>query len=79
MIGFDLFAQELGSLPWCPVLADAPAEGLPWPARHERVAPPHAIRPFQDVWLCSGTMRILAADNRSTAPFPVLFCSIILL
>ncbi|BDA44284.1 probable Sacsin [Coccomyxa sp. Obi] len=59
------FWAELGGLAWCPVLAKAPFEGLPWPTQHELVAPPRAIRPLQDLWFCCGTMRILAAECRS--------------
>jgi sacsin len=64
--------QEMGGLAWCPVLAEAPVEGLPWPTRQELVAPPRAIRPLQDLWLCSGNMRILAADCRSCSPLSAL-------
>ena len=60
--------QEMGGLAWCPVLAKAPFEGLPWPKQQELVAPPRAMRPLQDLWLCSGTMRILAADCRCYFP-----------
>lgn len=58
----------MGSLAWCPVLSDAPFDGLPWPTKRELVAPPRAIRPLQDLWFCSGTMRILATDCRYLAP-----------
>ena len=62
-------AQELGGLAWCPVLERAPFDGVPWPQRAERVGPPRAVRPLQDLWLCSGCLSMLAADCR-WAPCP---------
>lgn len=56
--------QELGNIAWCPVLAEAPVVGLPWPSSGERVAPPRGTRPLSEAWLCSSTLRLLSTECR---------------
>eukprot|EP00959_Pyramimonas_sp_CCMP1952_P244615 5113317-Pyramimonas_sp.AAC.1 len=36
----DKLLSQLLHIAWCPVLAEAPAEGLPWHPSPARVAPP---------------------------------------
>lgn len=61
------FWVQLSNIKWCPVLQKSPAPGLPWPPQQDQLAPPRAVRPQADMWLCSSCMRILDGQCRSAA------------
>jgi sacsin len=61
----DAFWTTLASIPWCPVLAEAPSALLPWPSSNgalAKLAPPRACRPVADAWLVSSCCRLVDAD-----------------
>lgn len=60
------FWSELKMICWCPVLASAPFQTLPWPVVTSTVAPPKLVRPKTDMWLVSASMRILDGECSST-------------
>ena len=61
------FWVQLSNIKWCPVLRSSPAPGLPWPPQQDQLAPPRAVRPQADMWLCSSCMRILDGQCRSAS------------
>ena len=65
----EVFVAQLSSIAWVPVAVEAPSDepGLPWPAGVSTVAPPNAVRPPGDIWLCSATLRIIESEPRSAA------------
>ncbi|KAL9266715.1 Sacsin-like protein, partial [Drosera capensis] len=68
-VGSDLdkFWSDLRVICWCPVVVSAPYPTLPWPAVSSAVAPPKLVRLKTDMWLASGSMRILDGECSSTA------------
>ncbi|KAK9808692.1 hypothetical protein WJX72_002029 [[Myrmecia] bisecta] len=56
------FWAALGQICWCPVICEPPAACLPWPAVSERLVPPRCARPSSDMWLVSGTLRVLDGE-----------------
>ncbi|GAB2275278.1 hypothetical protein Dimus_010038 [Dionaea muscipula] len=68
-VGSDLdkFWNDLRMICWCPVLVSAPYPALPWPTVSSAVAPPKLVRLKMDMWLVSGSMRILDGECSSTA------------
>lgn len=63
----DTALMELASMKWCPVMAEAPEAGLPWPKAAQRFASPSTSRPAGDLWLASSSMTILQS-------FPSRYC-----
>ncbi|KAK1380492.1 Sacsin [Heracleum sosnowskyi] len=63
----EKFWDNLCMICWCPVLLSSPYEALPWPVVSSMVAPPKLVRLYKDLWLVSGTMRILDGECSSTA------------
>jgi sacsin len=65
------FASTLRELTWVPALAVRPSPYLPWPiASQDPLCPlarPATLRPSSELWLCSASYRILAADVASLA------------
>ncbi|XAR63999.1 hypothetical protein NMG60_11024177 [Bertholletia excelsa] len=59
--------NDLRMISWCPVLVSPPYQSLPWPAVSSVVAPPKLVRLHSDLWLVSGSMRILDGECSSTA------------
>ncbi|XP_068639684.1 uncharacterized protein [Aristolochia californica] len=68
----DKFWYDLRMISWCPVLVSPPYLSLPWPTVSSVVAPPKLVRPQADMWLVSGSMRILDGACSSTT----LSCSL---
>lgn len=62
----EKFWDDLCMICWCPVLLSSPYEALPWPVVSSMVAPPKLVRLYKDLWLVSGTMRILDGECSST-------------
>ncbi|KAK9663814.1 hypothetical protein RND81_14G000300 [Saponaria officinalis] len=62
----EKFWNDLRLICWCPVLASAPYQDLPWPVVSSAVAPPKLVRPGTDLWLVSASMRILDGECSST-------------
>lgn len=63
----EKFWNDLRLISWCPVLASPPFHSLPWPVVSSMVAPPKLVRPPNDLWLVSASMRILDGECSSTA------------
>ncbi|XP_019420625.1 PREDICTED: sacsin isoform X1 [Lupinus angustifolius] len=63
----EKFWNDLRLISWCPVLVSTPFQSLPWPVVSSSVAPPKLIRPLNDLWLVSASMRILDGECSSTA------------
>jgi sacsin len=63
----EKFWNDLRLISWCPVLASPPFHSLPWPAVSSMVAPPKLVRPPNDLWSVSASMRILDGECSSTA------------
>ncbi|KAK7310408.1 hypothetical protein RJT34_07912 [Clitoria ternatea] len=61
------FWNDLRLISWCPVLVSTPFQSLPWPVVSSMVAPPKLVRPLNDLWLVSASMRILDGECSSTA------------
>ncbi|TKY69100.1 Sacsin protein [Spatholobus suberectus] len=59
--------NDLRLISWCPVLVSTPFQSLPWPVVSSMVAPPKLVRPLNDLWLVSASMRILDGECSSTA------------
>ncbi|KAJ1427629.1 Sacsin [Sesbania bispinosa] len=55
----EKFWSDLRLISWCPVLVSTPFHSLPWPVVSSMVAPPKLVRPPNDLWLVSASMRIL--------------------
>ncbi|KAK7308413.1 hypothetical protein VNO77_42018 [Canavalia gladiata] len=64
---FGKFWNDLQLISWCPVLVSSPFMSLPWPVVSSMVAPPKLVRPQNDLWLVSASMRILDGECSSTA------------
>eukprot|EP01024_Parvocaulis_polyphysoides_P059604 TRINITY_DN64538_c0_g1_i1.p3 TRINITY_DN64538_c0_g1~~TRINITY_DN64538_c0_g1_i1.p3 ORF type:complete len:105 (-),score=26.11 TRINITY_DN64538_c0_g1_i1:15-329(-) len=58
------FWAEMSTLEWCPVLSKAPEKGMPWMDVQQVVAMPRSIRPIEDAWKVSYSMRILEGGCR---------------
>lgn len=63
----EKFWNDLRLISWCPVLVSTPFHSLPWPVVSSMVAPPKLVRPPNDLWLVSASMRILDGECSSTA------------
>ncbi|RDX78476.1 Sacsin, partial [Mucuna pruriens] len=63
----EKFWNDLRLISWCPVLVSTPFQSLPWPVVSSMVAPPKLVRPLNDLWLVSASMRILDGECSSTA------------
>ncbi|KAK7349013.1 hypothetical protein VNO80_23837 [Phaseolus coccineus] len=63
----EKFWNDLRLISWCPVLVTSPFQSLPWPVVSSMVAPPKLVRPLNDLWLVSASMRILDVECSSTA------------
>ncbi|KAG5076121.1 hypothetical protein JHK82_054816 [Glycine max] len=63
----EKFWNDLRLVSWCPVLVSTPFQSLPWPVVSSMVAPPKLVRPLNDLWLVSASMRILDGECSSTA------------
>ncbi|KAL6965910.1 hypothetical protein U1Q18_049781 [Sarracenia purpurea var. burkii] len=63
----EKFWNDLRMICWCPVLISSPYQALPWPVVSSMVAPPKLVRLYRDLWLVSGSMRILDGECSSTA------------
>ncbi|KAL9324800.1 hypothetical protein ACSQ67_005445 [Phaseolus vulgaris] len=63
----EKFWNDLRLISWCPVLVTTPFQSLPWPVVSSMVAPPKLVRPLNDLWLVSASMRILDVECSSTA------------
>lgn len=63
----DKFWFDLKMISWCPVLVIPPHPSLPWPSVSSTVAPPKLVRLKTDMWLVSGSLRILDAECSSSA------------
>ena len=62
-----VFWEELKDIQWCPVLVEAPQAQLPWgPIKQSRICAPRHVRPREDLWLVSGSMRILDGQLHSS-------------
>eukprot|EP00850_Spirogloea_muscicola_P024010 SM000422S15899 [mRNA] locus=s422:514:20866:+ [translate_table: standard] len=55
----ESFWQTMANTSWCPVLAARPAAAIPWANDRVRIASPKQVRPWEDLWLVSGSMAIL--------------------
>jgi hypothetical protein len=69
---------QLSQLCWCPVLADAPDDALPWRDsiaggrglggagdQVQRLAAPCAVRPLKDLWLVSAVKAVVDGECQS--------------
>ncbi|XP_020205115.1 sacsin isoform X1 [Cajanus cajan] len=63
----EKFWNDLRLISWCPVLVSTPFQSLPWPVVTSMVAPPKVVRPLNDLWLVSASMRVLDGECSSTA------------
>ncbi|XP_059656455.1 uncharacterized protein LOC132303270 isoform X2 [Cornus florida] len=63
----EKFWNDLQMICWCPVLVSSPYHTLPWPVVSSMVAPPKLVKLYRDLWLVSGSMRILDGECSSTA------------
>ncbi|XP_027359772.1 sacsin [Abrus precatorius] len=63
----EKFWNDLRLISWCPVMVSTPFQSLPWPVVSSMVAPPKLVRPLNDLWLVSASMRILDCECSSTA------------
>jgi len=63
----EKFWNDLRLISWCPVLVTSPFQSLPWPVVSSMVAPPKLVRPQNDLWLVSASMRMLDVECSSTA------------
>ncbi|KAK7407784.1 hypothetical protein VNO78_09866 [Psophocarpus tetragonolobus] len=63
----EKFWNDLRLISWCPVLVSTPFQSLPWPVVSSTVAPPKLVRPMNDLWLVSASMRIQDGECSSTA------------
>ncbi|KAF9624036.1 hypothetical protein IFM89_007734 [Coptis chinensis] len=66
-LDLEKFWNDLRMISWCPVLVQSPYSSLPWPSVSSVVAPPKLVRLKTDLWLVSGSMRILDGECSSTA------------
>lgn len=53
------FWSEIKEIPWCPICASPPIEGLPWLESSARVGSPTVVRPQSQMWMVSSMWHIL--------------------
>ncbi|CAM8938869.1 unnamed protein product [Rhodiola kirilowii] len=60
------FWSGIKVIPWCPVYAAPPLQGLPWTEGSHRVASPDVVRPTSQMIMVSSRMHILDGDCSET-------------